>query len=309
VNKGQKCSSLMAGRGAVDGGTAQVNGTAVALRHETDSQGQRVSRAFSVLLLSLSVTTDMLAQPSDTAGVSSDPMFTRRDAVWAGAFVVSSILLFQVDDDVDRWIQRENIQESDFIRRGAKIANLAKDDQVMLAGALVYLTGRIAKKPHLADIAFHSTEAVLVSSTFLTLVRGTLGRSRPYVTPDDPTHFNAFQGFKQFEYRSFPSIHASANFAVAAVVSSEMRRRWPGRMGWVPPVLYTAAGLPTVSRLYLRRHWMSDLVLGSFVGIVTGRKIEQYHHTHPGNKIDKFFLGVRAAPDGSAQVVLFEHRF
>ena len=129
------------------------------------------------------------------------------------------------------------------------------------------------------------------------------------VTPDDPTHFKGFEGFKQFEYRSFPSIHASANFAVAAVISSEMRRRWPGRLKWVPPVLYTVAAFPTVSRLYLRRHWTSDLVLGSFAGVVTGLKVERYHHTHPGNKLDKFFLGVRAGPDGSARLVLFEHRF
>jgi hypothetical protein len=274
----------------------------------SDHKDEYVPRTFAVLLLSLSLTTAALGQPSDTAGVSSDPMFTRRDAVWAGALVLTSVLLFPVDDNIDRWVGREKIQESDFMRRGAEIANLAKDDQVMLAGALVYIVGRIAKKPDLADIAFHSTEAVLVSSIFLTLVRGSLGRSRPYVTPDDPTHFKAFEGFKQFEYRSFPSIHASANFAVAAVISSEMKRRWPGKARWVPPVLYTAATLPTISRLYLRRHWMSDLVLGSFVGVLTGLKIEQYHHTHPGNKIDKIFLGVRAE-NGRAQIPLFEYRF
>jgi hypothetical protein len=268
-----------------------------------------VLRTLLVVLLSLSVTTGALGQASDTTEVSSDPLFTRRDAAWGGALVLTSVLLFQVDDNIDGWVGREKIQESDFIRRGAEIANLAKDDQIMLAGALVYITGRLAKKRTLADIAFHSTEAVLVSSVFLTLVRGSLGRSRPYVTPEDPTHFKAFEGFKRFEYRSFPSIHASANFAVAAVVSSEMKRRWPGRMGWVPPVLYTAATLPTASRLYLRRHWMSDLVLGAFVVILTGRKIEQYHHTHPGNKVDKFFLGAERAPDGSMRLVLFEHHF
>lgn len=268
-----------------------------------------MSRSIATLLLTVSLASAAFAQPSDTAGVSTEPLFTRRDAVWGGAFLVASVLLFQVDERVDEWVRGDGIQDNDLIRRASKTANLATDDRVMLVGGILYLTGRLTKKRHLADIAFHATEAVFVSSTLLTIVRGTVGRTRPYVTPDDPTNFDTFQGFKQFEYRSFPSIHASANFAVAAVVSSEMKRRWPGRMGWVPPVLYTAAAMPTASRLYLRRHWMSDLVLGSFVGIMTGRKIEQYHHTHPGNKIDKFFLGVRSAPDGSAQLILFEHRF
>jgi hypothetical protein len=268
-----------------------------------------VSRTFATLLLTLSLATPALAQPSDTAAVSGEPLFTRRDAVWGAAFLGASILLFQVDERVDEWVRGDGIQANNLLERASKTANLATDDRVMLAGGILYLTGRLTKQRHLADIAFHATEAVFVSSTLLTLVRGAVGRTRPYVTPDDPTNFDAFQGFKQFEYRSFPSIHASANFAVAAVVSSEMKRRWPDRMEWVPPVLYTVAALPTASRLYLRRHWMSDLVLGAFVGIMTGRKIERYHHTHPGNKIDKFFLGVQTAPDGSARLVLFEHRF
>lgn len=279
------------------------------LTAETEILGASVQRAVLYLSWMLAAAPLAAQEESDSVKASTEPLFTGRDAVWTGALIATSLLLFQVDDEIDRWVGRENIQESDFIRRTADIANLAKDDQIMLAGALLYITGRVAKKRTLADIAFHSTEAVLVSSIALTLVRGSLGRTRPYVTPDNPTHFKAFEGFKRFEYRSFPSIHASANFAVAAVVSSEMRRRWPGKARWVPPLLYTAASLPTMSRLYLRRHWASDLLLGSFVGVLTGLKVEQYHHTHPNNKIDRFVLGVRPGPNGSAQLILFEHRF
>jgi membrane-associated phospholipid phosphatase len=251
----------------------------------------------------------MAQEKSDSVKASTEPLFTASDAVWAGALVATSLLLFQVDDNIDRWVADERIQDNRFIRETAEVANLAKDDQIMLTGVLLYITGRIAKKRTLADIAFHSTEAVLLSSIALTLVRGSLGRTRPYVTPDNPTHFKAFEGFKRFEYRSFPSIHASANFAVAAVISAEMKRRWPRKARWVPPLLYTVATLPTMSRLYLRRHWASDLLLGSFVGVLTGLKVERYHHTHPNNKIDRFVLGVRPGPDGSARLILFDHRF
>ena len=116
-----------------------------------------MSRSIATLLLTVSLASAAFAQPSDTAGVSTEPLFTRRDAVWGGAFLVASVLLFQVDERVDEWVRGDGIQDNDLIRRASKTANLATDDRVMLVGGILYLTGRLTKKRHLADIAFHAT--------------------------------------------------------------------------------------------------------------------------------------------------------
>ena len=78
------------------------------------------------------------------------------------------------------------------------------------------------------------------------------------------------------------------------------------------PVVYSLAILPGLSRMYLNEHWASDVVMGTFFGIFAGQKVVHYNHsTNPGNKIDRFFLGRAAGPDGRENRVTFgiQHRF
>ena len=58
---------------------------------------------------------------------------------------------------------------------------------------------------------------------------------------------------------SFPSGHASVAFAFAAVSQ--------GHKG----ILYVLALLTAVSRVYHRRHWPSDVLVGSLLGLSVGR--------------------------------------
>jgi hypothetical protein len=247
------------------------------------------------------------AQPSDTASVSREPLFTRGDLLWTGVLTAASVVLFQYDEDIYATVQRPSIQENNFLRRTARGVNGVNENTLMLAGLGAYAVGRLSGQRHVADIAFHATEAVAVSTVLNTAVRGALSRARPYVNDgNDAFSFQPFRGFREFEYRAFPSIHGSAAFAAAAVLTSEVHRRWPGATWYVGALSYTAAALPTLSRLYTNRHWASDLVMGSFVGVATGLKLVQYHHTHPGNKIDKLVLG---AAQGGAIVVVVSEEF
>ena len=59
---------------------------------------------------------------------------------------------------------------------------------------------------------------------------------------------------------SFPSSHAANAFALAWVLTSRWRRAWPA--------FYALAVLVAFSRMYLNRHYLSDVVAGAALGAV-----------------------------------------
>jgi hypothetical protein len=68
---------------------------------------------------------------------------------------------------------------------------------------------------------------------------------------------------------SFPSGHASATFAIASVL-------WR-HLGWKAAVpTYSVATYVAVSRLHSNVHFLSDVVFGSAIGIVSGRAVTRH---------------------------------
>jgi Membrane-associated phospholipid phosphatase len=135
---------------------------------------------------------------------------------------------------------------------------------------------------------------------FIQVIRGALGRSRPYVVDavgekrnGEPYDFHYLEGFRSFNYRSFPSMHAMASFAVASGLATEMKRRNTANRGVMAPALYAAAALPSLSRMYLDEHWASDIALGVFLGVFSGQKAVNYSHDHPDNYFDRKLLAPR----------------
>lgn len=59
---------------------------------------------------------------------------------------------------------------------------------------------------------------------------------------------------------SFPSSHAANGFTLAWVLTSRWRRGWPA--------FYALASLVAFSRMYLNRHYLSDVVVGALLGVV-----------------------------------------
>ncbi|MDB4888213.1 MAG: phosphoesterase PA-phosphatase related protein [Gemmatimonadetes bacterium] len=177
-------------------------------------------------------------------------------------------------------------------------ASHSTETVLMITGGLVWGIARINDDRGTADVAFHTTEAIASTAMVIQVIRGALGRGRPYVVDDDngekrngdPKEFKFMRGFTSYNYRSWPSMHAMASFAAASALSNEMRVRDTPHRALISPVLYTAAAMPALARMYLDEHWASDIAMGVFLGVFAGQKAVLYSHAHPNNTVDRRFL-------------------
>ncbi len=264
-------------------------------------------RSFLALTLSFSLLGGVAgAQSPDTSGVSRT-FITRRDLAFTGIAFGASGLVSVFDDNIAKWSQQSRFQDSSTHRIALRISKV-NETTLTIAGIATYGIARLAGSPTVTDIALHTTEAVVLGSLASQLIRGVLGRTRPYITKDSNQydfHFGrGFYGENTFAYRAFPSIHTSSSIAVATVLAMETHRRHPGATPFVAPILFAAGLLPGLARVNLDQHWASDIVSGAFMGALAGYKVVSYSHAHPNNRFDRMFLRASVMPDANGRMLV-----
>jgi membrane-associated phospholipid phosphatase len=241
-------------------------------------------------------------QPTPTTTVDTakhlQVLFTVKDGFLAAGVVGATIALFPVDRSLAVRLQNENSAPG-----GKTLNNWANGfDYLAIPGVFVaapalYLVGRWSHDPKIEDLGWHTTEAAIVGMGITEILKGFVGRSRPYVTADtNPHNFHFGQGFTSTAKSSFPSGHATIAFAAAAAATSEVSRMWPRYTWIVGPVLYGSAALVGLARMYQSQHWASDVVLGAGIGTFSGLKVVRYAHAHPDNFLDRVLLNTHVSP-------------
>ena len=193
------------------------------------------------------------------------------------------------------------------MRRAATFVETVTDPGAALIGASLYAYGLVRKNVRAADLGLHGTEALILGAQMGNLLKGIIGRARPYVDVANPHDYRTFRGFRGgSDYRSFPSGHAISAFAAASAVTSEMKRWYPSAFWIVGPIMYGGAAAVGWSRMYDNKHWASDVITGAAIGTFAGLKVVHWHHTHPGNTVDRIFLGptVRTTAEGDPLLLL-----
>ncbi|HEY9449575.1 MAG TPA: phosphatase PAP2 family protein [Gemmatimonadaceae bacterium] len=243
-------------------------------------------------------TTAVVAQPMPEAAVAQ-PVLEQRDLIYAAGAGIATLATERLLDRPAAQFMLEHGQESATLRRLSHVVEAIALPGAFIIGGGLYVGGRLGGDDGMADAGLHTTEAVLIGTAVTGVLKMATGRARPYADPDDPHDFELMRGFEGDEYRSFPSGHTVIAFAMAAAATEEVRRS--GGSTWlVGAATYGGATLVGLARMYNSQHWASDVAMGAAIGVFTGRRVVKWQHTHPGNRLDRWLLGVSVStiPNG-----------
>jgi PAP2 superfamily len=128
-----------------------------------------------------------------------------------------------------------------------------------LAGAL-YAFGCAKHRDGLRSTGLQALEAGASAMAIDSLLKVAANRVRPDL-------FNSQGNFWDAGGRSFASGHAAVSFAIASVLAHHTQDRWK------KVAIYGLAGAVSFARFPAKKHFLSDILVGSTIGYVTGTYI------------------------------------
>jgi membrane-associated phospholipid phosphatase len=189
---------------------------------------------------------------------------SRENLMWVGIGSGLALAAHPFDDDVNQKLAG-NTSAEHFFKAGEVLGELGT---LLGSATAVYAVGRIKDQPKVSHVGMDLIRALAISAGLTQGLKLATRRERP-----DGSGRN-----------SFPSGHASDTFAFATALERHLGWRYA-----VPA--YTFASYVAVSRLPANRHWLSDAVFGSAVGIIAGRTVT-------GHEINQFPVTVASVPGG-----------
>ncbi len=128
----------------------------------------------------------------------------------------------------------------------------------------IALTGLITHRSAVMRVALRSAESVVLASAVAQVGKYAVGRVRPNADPD----LDALDFLMVSSSPSFPSGHTAAAFALATALGDGVDKTW-ARVGF-----YALASGTGWARIAEEQHWLSDVVAGAAVGILSARFVD-----------------------------------
>jgi membrane-associated phospholipid phosphatase len=210
-------------------------------------------------------------------------------ATFAGT--AAALAFTTVDRRVDAWTRRASVRDNATLQ-SLSHAGDALGYVALGAGPVTYLLGRARGDSGTTVLGLRTTESVMLSGIAITAIKALSGRTRPYASADNsPSHWKFLGGVRSDSTRSFASGHTALTAAAAVTLAAEWRRQ--GSRGWKtvgPPLVYALASLAAGSRIRDRQHWMTDVVSGAGIGVLSALVVRRWHDAHPRSAIDRALL-------------------
>jgi membrane-associated phospholipid phosphatase len=207
--------------------------------------------------------------------------------------------IYDLDRAVASASQSSTLQQSPLLHAIGKTFNWWGGSGVIWFTALIWLGARALKRARLSLLGLRAAEAIAVASALSGIVKGFAGRARPFVTPDEPWHWNFLHGWTDARYFSMPSGHTTATIAFAAAISvASVRWARPARAAMILGA-FSSTLLVAFARIYTNQHWFSDVLTGAVLGATTGFLIARWHERHPRTAFDRVLAGAAAVQEGA----------
>ena len=171
---------------------------------------------------------------------------SKENLIWASVGGGLALAVHPADDNVNEALVGNETAEKIF-KAGAVLGQFGT---LFATSSGIYAFGRLKDQPRVSHVGMDLIRALLISEGITQTLKYTVRRERP--DGSGPT--------------SFPSGHAADTFAFATALERHLGWRYA-----VPA--YTLASYVAISRLPANRHWFSDAVFGSAVGIIAGRTV------------------------------------
>ncbi|MDT3695291.1 MAG: phosphatase PAP2 family protein [Ignavibacterium sp.] len=200
--------------------------------------------------------------------LTSPKYFKSDDWIKLSATIGITGLAMIIDEDIKEFSQSN---KTEFLNHIFKIDDYYHIEFMVSSIAVFYLYALIDKNNEMRNLSLRLAEATAYSELINLSIKFISGRSRPYFSESafkfDPLKLN-------FDQTSFPSGHSTLAFAYSSVIAKEYNNfLW--KFGW-----YGLAIITAYARVYNNKHWISDIVLGSAIGLFVG----EYVNNHKTNQ-------------------------
>jgi hypothetical protein len=190
---------------------------------------------------------------------------SKENQLWAGFGGGLALAVHPFDDNLNRSLVNSNFADK-FFKPGEVLGQLPT---LLSAATITYVVGRVRHQPKVSHMGMDLIQSLAISEALTQTIKYSVRRERP-----DGSSRN-----------SFPSGHAADTFAFATALERHL-----GWKGAVPAYIF--ASYVAISRVPANRHWFSDAVFGSAVGIIAGRTVTRHGRPFP--------VAVAAVPGGAA---------
>ena len=173
-----------------------------------------------------------------------------------GIAVPSAMIMYGFISLGDNGIRVLDFDVKKSIERNHAFWHTHMDDYMQFTPAIAAYTMKLFK----IESAHHLADMTIVYGLSNCLAGGIVGQTKKWTGRERPDHSNN---------RSFPSGHTETAFVSAEFLHQEYKNQ----SVWISIGGYSAAAFVGIARIYNNKHWISDVVAGAGIGILSTKAI------------------------------------